>query len=474
LDRRSFGRIVIGGAIGNLAACGGQDSTFATAEITKRFDVASFGAAGNGIADDTKAFEAALSLAAATTGTVTIPIGRFRLSNTLRVASGVTFAGQGIRSVLAPIDGLPIVLVSTLTKNVAFRDFAIQGRYAHGLHLVQTSGALVAGCHFSGATIARDGTASGVYITASNDVIVSGCRFEGNGTDDTFPTSDFLCDGLGGTSRNIHFIENQCLSTKVAFNFRAHDLALSEIRGNLIRGARLRGEHNHGYGIMIYPTSRGLTASFGNVIAENDIAQTDGAGIYLVRSSSTTLEHNIIDDVARVQLDHTEPVGAIALNRCENMIVQENEMYRSGRCGIVMSTTENGVGDIVVRANKVVGAAGFGIQIRGAMHRISVLGNTVSQTNGGIGAYNYEAQSDIRISANTIDDIVEHPGIWLGNAGASRVDNNVISRCAGYAMDLAFSDEESVAAGNVVETAASAANSISNRVLITRLKPKGG
>jgi hypothetical protein len=56
-------------------------------------DVVSFGARGDGVADDTLAFQAALDAAAARGERVTVPAGQFRIAGTLSIPPGVTLEG---------------------------------------------------------------------------------------------------------------------------------------------------------------------------------------------------------------------------------------------------------------------------------------------------------------------------------------------------------------------------------------------
>jgi parallel beta-helix repeat protein len=470
MHRRAFGEVLMWGAISQLLACGDQITVgqVKSAEPPGSINVKRFGAVGDGLVDDTLALERALSEAAYGNGSVFMPAGAYRVTRTLLVESGVTLEGEGASSVITAIDGPLIVLNSSSTTGTSMRDFAIVGRFAHGILFEHATDAHVVGCHFRGASIPRFGWASGVFIVNSERVTIERCRFEGNGADDTFATSDILTDGLGHRSHDIHILNNECLSTNVAVNISAHDLSQSEIRGNLVRGARIRGEHNQGYGIMIYPTSLNLRASFENVIAENYIAQTDGVGIYLVRSSRSTIENNVIDDTARVQRDDIEAVGAITLNYCDSMTVRNNTISRSGRAGISVASFEAAIGSIEIRENTVAHTAGFGIQLRGFLESIKITGNMVSNTNGGIGSYNYDAQDAIEIRRNTIRHITKNAGIWLANAAQSHVEDNVIGDCATYALDLTFRDDVSSVTDNIVENATQA-GSTSNAVRITRL-----
>lgn len=64
----------------------------------KQLFVTDFGAKGNGITDDTAAFQAALDSAAILGGTVHVPIGNYNIQQTLIVPAGVKLQGAGISS----------------------------------------------------------------------------------------------------------------------------------------------------------------------------------------------------------------------------------------------------------------------------------------------------------------------------------------------------------------------------------------
>lgn len=98
---------------------------FAAALVTRLpsspFDVSSFGAKGNGVSDDTQAFQSALNAAAKTKATVFVPSGNYRFLGHLKVPDGVTLKGtwesvpshNGIRNpgLPNPTDGGSTLLV---------------------------------------------------------------------------------------------------------------------------------------------------------------------------------------------------------------------------------------------------------------------------------------------------------------------------------------------------------------------------
>jgi hypothetical protein len=95
------------------------------------FDVRTYGAIGNGTADDTTAIQAAITAAGAVGGVVYLPPGSFVLSSNLSLASGnVTLRGAGMTDsiLLAPISTENAIVVSA--ADCALEDLAINGRYA--------------------------------------------------------------------------------------------------------------------------------------------------------------------------------------------------------------------------------------------------------------------------------------------------------------------------------------------------------
>src|SRR4051812_20081218 len=64
------------------------------------FNVKDFGALGNGVTDDTTAFERALLRASAKGGTVIVPAGEFPVNRSLHLRRGDTLQGLGEASVI--------------------------------------------------------------------------------------------------------------------------------------------------------------------------------------------------------------------------------------------------------------------------------------------------------------------------------------------------------------------------------------
>jgi polygalacturonase len=127
----------------DLAASGGADligfgSGTVGAALRGIVSVKNLGAVGDGIVDDTDAFEQALSLG----GYIFIPKGRYKISRTLNVKGNSNIFGAGIGITVLIWAGLPSgniiqdtsrVNISDINQNISLTDFELDGNsYASG------------------------------------------------------------------------------------------------------------------------------------------------------------------------------------------------------------------------------------------------------------------------------------------------------------------------------------------------------
>jgi hypothetical protein len=81
--------------LASAAAHPATEPSPASAASTRTFDVTSFGAVGDGAADDTAAFQAAFDALGTAPGTVRVPTGSFLLTSTVRIACPGLFSFRG-------------------------------------------------------------------------------------------------------------------------------------------------------------------------------------------------------------------------------------------------------------------------------------------------------------------------------------------------------------------------------------------
>lgn len=193
MDRREF---FAGGVLAAAAIAMQPSAAMAEGATGPQglFDVKSFGALGNGVADDTAAIRAAIDAArAAAGGVVWFPAGVY-LTGTLTLPGAVTLAGTGWQSKLrlAPGTDGPVITTaaSTTTWYPAIADLAVDGNRS-----VNTS----ANCHgivLWGADHAR---ISGVRVTNCAGNGIHGAGDAANGTIAPYITSCYIdsCQGHG-------------------------------------------------------------------------------------------------------------------------------------------------------------------------------------------------------------------------------------------------------------------------------------
>lgn len=92
-----------------------RDATCVTPRSAGRLDVRSFGAVGDGIADDTASLRAAFAAGEALRGgEVYLGPGKYRISETLRVSANVTVGGEGSTNIASRVGGTELIKAKSL------------------------------------------------------------------------------------------------------------------------------------------------------------------------------------------------------------------------------------------------------------------------------------------------------------------------------------------------------------------------
>jgi hypothetical protein len=417
------------------------------------FDVKTFGALGTGLGDDTHAFVAALQAAARAGGIVRVPRGRYPLSQTLDLKSGVSIVGEGDASALLWRGSPRYGITATAVHDVAVRLLQLAGPFSFGVLFDRTLNGELTDCSVSGGVIPLPGAGycGGAFVLEANHSLVARNTFAGNGAAAPARGSDIQCNGELGRSSDIRLLSNRCTSNLVTYNICCFDTAATTIQENHVAGAKVAPGDNSGYGIAIYQTVKNPGACHDNAVIGNTVERTEGTGIYFVRDTNSRIERNMIRGVGSRQSDGTLPVAGIALNDTTNVRVSENTVTGSGRAGIsvvaweVLDTRAN------VTHNTVSQCEGNGIELRGAVQGAVVSDNTVSDGNGGIANRFAKNQSDISITANRVSRMKgASPGIALAGVAKAQIVGNKISDFGGYAIDVTFVDDKSKVDSNEI------------------------
>lgn len=342
-----------------------------------------------GVTDSTVAIQAALT-SLTSGGTLIIPPGTYKITDTLNVPSNVVVEGVGDGTVIKLSSGdMSGFLVASKT-NVTIRDLkitcAVAGTtvYIGGVKLQFSSRCLVENVKFEGLTWA------GVLMVDSSYNIVQGCRFDG-----WLGTASDSADICLYQTCNYNRVEgNYCYGGGQHGIFIQDPYNGDTPTGNVIIGNQV-GEHKT-YGIAIYVTTAYDTKT---VIANNvvkDIQGSEGAGgsggsgIYVQSAGGTIVTGNQVSNCG-VQTTNfeTNGVGHIAVSiwnygagTITEVIVANNHINAPRGPGIFCATSNKG---IIVKGNTILvtgttAIRGEGIYAFNCLY-LKILDNIIRQAN---------------------------------------------------------------------------------------------
>ena len=355
-------------------------------------DVVSLGADPSGVSDSTDAFTRAL----ASSSTVSIPCGKFRVSNITLATNYQNFKGSGPCTLLSPSsDAVGPITVSGSATNVRIHDFSLEGAAHNERHptaLITTDGSNPP-AHLSIYRLYFTSTGPsthwvrGILFDGVKHSEVSHCHFEGN-TGTQVAVGVFLMHSSDYNS----VIRNDFISTPNAT--KAHIAIKTGSSFNAVT-------HNH------------LTGGGG----ANPPAHAGGAGILLGAFSADEIVHdnlisdNVVEGFNGVSAEALE-AGIQVGGRVQNNTISNNIIRNNSRHGIVVEddgTTEqcqrNTISD-----NSIYGNSRYGIWQRGC------LDNVISRN---------KIYDNSRESSNAYDGIcIDWNGTTLGRA---TVTENIVS-----------------------------------------------
>jgi parallel beta-helix repeat protein len=188
------------------------------------FNILTYGAVGNGIADDRSAIQAAIDAAfAAGGGVVFAPAATYRITSSVTVKSGVTIAGAGWTTIFlmdgawAASNGCFVAGVAGAVSQIGFRDFQIEGQKA-GKAITSTARGIyverAAGVRITRVKI-KDCSHAGIFFNGGcSDIVINGAQIFGGGdnTNGAYANGIRFDIGLdaGGTSPTTDAIVTGC------------------------------------------------------------------------------------------------------------------------------------------------------------------------------------------------------------------------------------------------------------------------
>jgi hypothetical protein len=386
-------------------------------------NVRDFGAKGDGQTDDSAAFDAAVKALPLTGGTVLVPAGTYMLraihTNPLHVIDlsntrNVTIAGQGSEATIlrmAPTSyhsAIHIILIQR-SSGITLKDLTLDGNRQHILY--------------------ADEHSHGIQIESSADVRIEGVHFQNSGGDGV---RLFGSAAVGSWAERI-WVENSFFQDNARNGISIQRAA----RNVVIRGNTF--ERISDQTISAEPTGNGAPTDIlveGNVIrhaSKNMAVALAGIGPHAVLKR-LTFRNNRLENAAAHFLwtDSLVVEGNVILGdayhspmRLEDVseaTVFDNDLRGEAQEGIGTLQILNDDGDlpsrITLRDNRIeIGPGLSGIYVRDPWKDITISGNEVQGSGGGIGI--------------SFDNILVN---GTRRAGISVVNNNVENFKTGIAF----------------------------------------
>jgi len=422
-------------------------------------NVASFGAKGDGITDDSEAVRAAMT-AAAGGGTVLLPTGTYLVSRdgtepcALSVPPGVTIEGPGVVKLADDSDTF-VSVFEVETSGVTFRGLTIDGNAANQSVEVneQRHGILASGATWlrvEDCTI-QSCAGDGIQLNGAEDVTISRCRIDGNDRN----AVTLYATGSGNATSRVRIVDNELSAEAQAIDSEPDsDATLRDIAVVANRLESTSGD----YAIAIAGSDSSTPSQSWTVVgnrmrgsvfvyATDDVVISDNiiegsadkdAVLAMYRSEGVTLANNVITAQSGNIGVRVARVGSEVPTRWR---IAGNTITVAGGCGVEVDS----VGSASVVDNHVLGdntsgwgGVGLSIAVNAHMQDLLVSGNKFMRFSTGI----YAANS----SSYTLDRLVITGNAIDNDAGSPNADFGV--RCVGTTSDFPML----VVADNVVSS----------------------
>lgn len=360
-------------------------------KLNEWVSVKDFGAAGNGVADDTAAIQAAINSLPTTGGTIDFPLGIYKVSSGITVLnrSNVRLLGRGFSGSYDTFDaGVTILGTSsagfTVTNGVGVTFENLQLRnFNTALSFVASLGFRVFNCNLRNNQVGLTATGNGVgtikdcfvrdntlvglrLLASSGDTIITGCDIGGNAI------NVLACTG------NVQIHHNHIFSSKNSgfgvgvWVDGANVDADSVIRRVLISGNLLA---NNDIQVKVTGSSSSNRDVQDIQIHDNHIHQADDGGEGF-DSGFAYGQGILIQNAKRIHVHHNNIIGCrdygvLAQNCFEGVFIDHNHFRAGNSHGVVFDTVQWGRID----NNEFVSNVGTAVRF------ICTLGGNFTQNN---------------------------------------------------------------------------------------------
>lgn len=404
------------GALAGLAAASVPSLASATAPHPPRpsssegLSVRSFGAKGNGKADDTRAFQAALDRAQSSgVGLVVVPPGTYSINATLTAQAPVRLAG------LTGWSDTTLVFANSLSTGILFKQPTPAVVYPGPAMQLTDIGVEYGG---SGNAVQFD---EGDLSSPFQDTMVSGCRFHLTGSgvglytvnqrDAIITSNQFLgaksTEGVGiqlSDSDNTKIIDNVFYNLMYGvYGYRAANRVFDA-------GCVIMGNSMYGFTDALHFEGWELVQAIGNIV--------DGANnncFYLLDCYHSMIAHNYLGvggTAAGILMETQQPYGIGFLGQISflgNFI--NHYAGSSGQATIAVYGVDalRPEDQIIIDGNIVNGYPRHGVHLRNAQN-VMVTGNCFSAAASGSVTIYDQTPGKNHILNNIVDGTIDAPG----------------------------------------------------------------
>ena len=367
-------------------------------------DARSFGAVGDGVADDTAAIQKAINEGKR----IYLPgtSAYYKISSALTLSSSSSIAGDGLSSQIRQITPGANVISGTSVKDVVITGLNIYGP----------------------GDASSDATGNGIYLAGSSRVSVEGNRFENIGN-----TGIHLKDTTYSQivdNEMVSFVHYRQDSADIALKYSSSYNTVSGNKcvsgsgtGILVQAIKAGDGANYNviesnlvtahdrYGIVLYAVN-GATAAdvIGNTVIGNTVKDISdvtatyfGAGIYAQGVRQTTIADNHVENTNNGTTNEMLAPGGIGVTGSSQVTVTGNTVENAKWYGITLRDPFGIGGDYTVTGNTVLNPEKTGIYAI-ASENVTISGNTVSDGNShGIHLFSSTGTSYAQIVGNTVE-----------------------------------------------------------------------
>jgi parallel beta-helix repeat protein len=358
-----------------------QGSCIPTPRTSWVVDVKTYGAKGNGVADDTSAIQAALNAVGGTGGTLLIPDGTYMVNTTLN-------NGQGLQ--------VPSDMTLRLASLAVLKAIPNASQGYSILYLPRVTNVNIIGGTLEGERSAHTGTGGesgmGIFVASSQNVVIEGVTAR-----ECWGDGFYIGGSIG--SKNI------TLCHVVADHNRRQGLSVVYADGVLVRNS-------------IFQNTKGTDPEAGI-----DIEPNAGETVNNMQILNCTLTSNAGGGIL------SGPGAAdIGIAFATNVVIDGNTFIGNGsdtssayRGGIGVSSS----GGYRITNNTVQDSVGWGIQLRNYAHNSVVSGNRVTGS-GGDGIFVGEPCTGFTLTNNTVTGNAGY-GIYQASGIQGTVSGNTVS-----------------------------------------------